>query len=764
MKIVIFALIAAVCSATEFETVSVGLQKRLLIRAGLDQVTPARSAHFVYPATYRIGSLRMVRCLTDNMYGIDGIYCWNQTVRLNRYAPADERQIKVAFMVHVPPQHISLKPRDAREALWFPLGGPGSVAHLSMEYFYGWAMTEPRTWASMDVIMYDQRGMGWSCGMSCWDAYVQYNDAGNYSTDVESLADAAQDFRRACEIEIGSDKIQAAASDECIVGSRLSPRAQRLLVVPFQGTKHAVADFEDFRLAAGYGRVHAVGSSYGTIAVQTYAGMFPNSVKTLMIDSPFDTLTDISISARREASGRRGTLARLAEICAADPECAADACPSGENCASTINSIFANAVAAANWPRTVSYPYFDMNTGEYTVTPIAFPSDWFELAMSGAMTRLQFRSQLIRAMLRLGSGDDAPAMHTSIIAVYYMNPSAPSFPVEYAMAAGANQATSYPMVTGEDYTFHWGTHPVLTTAEIRQAQYIEAYGLDQYAMPLGISPIMFNLFIPAYGSPLPPVYSDAHQNSSMTPTIGWHGNFPVIILNPSHDSNCPTDDANILDAAYSAQVGQTRRITLADGEHCVLLSTIPDAVMPQVQSVIDGILVSGTLPPAHSTTFSLERNMFDYRPRATAPLAIDSVLAAAENEFVMLVEWAAYYNVIASCDKGGFVYWGTMINETHEAITFVNCGFVDPNFVVNGIAAYNWATPALYDTGADFGFDMAAVTDLTTGNTNYYSYLHLSGMPVSQVSLPAPSSRSIRSDPFDHSAAVSQALQDLYLN
>ena len=95
------------------------------------------------------------------------------------------------------------------------------------------------------------------------------------------------------------------------------PRIQRGQVIQYLGTKHAVRDFEDFRVAAGYAKANAVGTSYGTAVVQVYCALF--QCKTLVIDSPLNTLTDATLDVRRDSAGRRDTLERIAELCAANP-------------------------------------------------------------------------------------------------------------------------------------------------------------------------------------------------------------------------------------------------------------------------------------------------------------------------------------------------------------------------------------------------------------------------------------------------------------
>lgn len=770
-KVVRFAIIAVLLylSCTEakpFDDLSLGLQKRRLIKNSL---TTERDVPFVYPPTYTIGTITMVKCFEDNPYGIDGIYCWNQTVKLDRYSIIDHSKIKVAFITHVPQSNVNLGPNAARSAIWFPLGGPGSVAHLSISLYYDWAMYLPDAWNTHDIIMYDQRGMGWSCGLSCWNAYVQYGMAVNYSAIPDRFYEAAESFRRECDVEIATNKAEALTSDECIVGSNSNPRQQRIIVSQYMGTKHAVADFEDFRVAAGYGKIDAVGISYGTVAVQVYCGMFPHRCKSMIIDSPFNTLTDIAKSARREASGRRDLATDVARICSQDPRCSADACTPGDHdCAETIRSAFTVAMDPTNWPRHVDYPYFDMYTGEYTVIPLDMPRDWFEEAFAAGGTLPLYKASVVRALLRAATGDNMAMMHLTYMALYYFDPRAKYFPLDYAMAAGANQAAVYPIVTGEDYVYKWEPLPVATSPERRENEYVEAYGLDWLDMELGATPLLFSSLSPAYGYAIEPVYNNQYQNTSKTPISGWHGDYPILILNPQHDSNCPTADASHLFALYGAQTGLTSRISVVGGGHKTMLPMFPDPGYAPLLTTVENILAGNNINSGASFV-SADIPMTVYYPRFKSnSLTLDGTLAATENEFLSLIEWNAYINVLASCDKGGFIYWGTMYNATHEAITFVNCALLDPNIVVNGMALFNWASPDPYTVGSDFSFGYdaantyAAVTSLVTGQTNYYAYLHLAGQPIQQTAIPVPMARKPRSTPVDHAEQIRNALDALY--
>lgn len=769
MKIILLMTFSVTCLATTFgEFPSPTLLKRLAIGHTYPPVQ-ARNEPVVYPPTYQLGDVTLIKCLEDNQYGLDGLYCHNHTVRLNRDLPIDQRKIKVAVFVHVPPALLGLSPTAPRKAMWYPLGGPGSVSHLSLNYMFTMSEALPTTWATSLVIMSDQRGMGWSCGFSCWESFVQYALMPMEASTTEDLIQMAEDFRRACLIEIGTDRIQASTSDECIINSPLSPRAQRLLVIPFMGTKHAVRDFEDFRLSAGLGKIDAVATSYGTVVIQVYCGMFPNACASMVIDSPFDSNTGSMVeSATREADSRRHLLDRVAELCMENPACAVDACPEGTtDCLTIITDKINLALSPNNWPKQVEYPYFDPMTGEYAVVPVELQRHWIEYYLSSYSSINPLRAMIVRALLRASDGDAFALTQLTMFVAYGVNPTSPTstIPIEYIMSSGIGQLSVYPMVTGEDYVYRWHHLPLITSAEERSRQMIETYGSVNLNQVMGMSPLAVQQNSPAFGSPFPPMFSEVYQNTSLTPCPGWHGNYPVIVVNPSHDSNCPSGDANNLFARYMSQPGETRRIVVIDGRHGSLLPSLPDPAVYQSAYLVDQALSTGILPETPITEIQSPLMMSNYRPRTpNRLLTSEEVPALVEDDFVMNTAFVTYFTVITSCKYGGFVYWGTMRNETHEEITFVSCASVSPYLTVDGVATYNWATPTMWQDGADFGFETVSVTNYLTGTNAVYNYLHLAGQVPIQTQYPTNQARSVKARSYtDHALKIQEAMRRIYV-
>jgi pimeloyl-ACP methyl ester carboxylesterase len=56
-------------------------------------------------------------------------------------------------------------------------------------------------------------------------------------------------------------------------------------ILHFIGTREAVQDWEQLRLALGYDKIHWLGASYGTYYGQEYAYTFPNNVGRFVMDA-----------------------------------------------------------------------------------------------------------------------------------------------------------------------------------------------------------------------------------------------------------------------------------------------------------------------------------------------------------------------------------------------------------------------------------------------------------------------------------------------
>ncbi len=77
-------------------------------------------------------------------------------------------------------------------------------------------------------------------------------------------------------------------------------------------------DLEAIRLALGYRQLNPIGISYGTRLGQTYLRMYPDSVRSLVLDSVFPTAADLWTNFDQ---GTERAFRQLFEGCAQSPEC-----------------------------------------------------------------------------------------------------------------------------------------------------------------------------------------------------------------------------------------------------------------------------------------------------------------------------------------------------------------------------------------------------------------------------------------------------------
>ena len=147
--------------------------------------------------------------------------------------------------------------------LFYAVGGPGGSGLAVAEDYL--AAYDPELVAALDIVFFDQRGVGPVHGVACPDA-----EAAFYLTELpverpEVAFAAARDFVAACTAETGDTTL-----------------------LPFVATEAAARDLELFRAAIGSPPVWVYGESYGTQLAQTYATMFPAAVRGVILDGVVD--------------------------------------------------------------------------------------------------------------------------------------------------------------------------------------------------------------------------------------------------------------------------------------------------------------------------------------------------------------------------------------------------------------------------------------------------------------------------------------------
>ena len=234
-------------------------------------------------ATWKLGKLTLTACqLSPPNSGLStAAWCADFPVPENRADP-HSRTIKLKMAVLRSRAQIA-----SSDMLVFLAGGPGQAATDSAAQVE--AVLHPLL-AHRHVLLLDQRGTGGSNALSC-----------NDSTAVTAPDDSTFD----------ADTLRAAAA-HCLkqLTSRADPR--------YYTTTIAARDLEDVRRALGSPPFDLLGVSYGTRMAQQYLMRFPQSVRSVVLDSAVPNSQALGEDfARNLDDALKAQFAR----CTAEPAC-----------------------------------------------------------------------------------------------------------------------------------------------------------------------------------------------------------------------------------------------------------------------------------------------------------------------------------------------------------------------------------------------------------------------------------------------------------
>lgn len=138
----------------------------------------------------------------------------------------------------------------AEDPLFFFAGGPGQAASETWVMLRG-PLRDIRK--HRDIVMIDQRGTGKSNRLDC--ALDEEFDL-NTELDLDAIAEET----RQCAESLDAD-------------------------LRYYTTTHGMQDYDRVRRAMGYGKINIMGVSYGTRSAQVYLRLFPETVRTMTLDS-----------------------------------------------------------------------------------------------------------------------------------------------------------------------------------------------------------------------------------------------------------------------------------------------------------------------------------------------------------------------------------------------------------------------------------------------------------------------------------------------
>ena len=152
------------------------------------------------------------------------------------------------------PIHIAIAPSTATEPepdpVFFFAGGPGQAASETWVMIRG---TLNKIREKRDIVMIDQRGTGQSNKLAC---PIDEDMDLNAELDLEYVAEQTT----ICRDQLDAD-------------------------LHFYTTDIAMSDYNRVREAMGYEQINIMGVSYGTRAAQVYLKKYPDTVRTVVLDS-----------------------------------------------------------------------------------------------------------------------------------------------------------------------------------------------------------------------------------------------------------------------------------------------------------------------------------------------------------------------------------------------------------------------------------------------------------------------------------------------
>lgn len=331
-----------------------------MLLTALAHVTSASASDALRAAVERLGG----KDCPDS-----ALKCVDLAVPVDRAKPGSNRRITIRFA-------ISFAGEKSKGILFIAVGGPGGSGLAVADSYL--ASFDQRLSEEMDVVFFDQRGVGPANGIACPKAGLAFDTTAISLDHADAAVAAAKTFADACAAE--------------------TPHADLL---PYLSTDDAVQDVEDFRTAIGSPKIWFYGESYGTQFAQVYAARYPQAMSGLILDGVIDLTRDAAAFYREDVRTAEKLLAKTFDACDADAVCRADmGAPAGQ--------VYDNLAAKLAAPLAVDYPLADGRFARREMSAAMLETNAF-YALYGPDSRMSFLRALAAStrrnyvpLLRLG--------------------------------------------------------------------------------------------------------------------------------------------------------------------------------------------------------------------------------------------------------------------------------------------------------------------------------------------------------------------------
>jgi len=545
---------------------------------------------------------------------VGNLTCVSVEVPVDHRANAAGPTLKIEFSV-------SFASEKSKGILFYVVGGPGgSGIGVADDYL---AAFDKRLTKNMDIVFFDQRGVGPDHGIECPKAQGVFDMAEVTIEHPDEAIAAAKKFASDCTAE-------------------LKPRD----LLNYVDTDQAIRDLEEFRQKIGAPKVWIYGESYGTQFSQQYATAFPTALKGVVVDGVVDLALDFNGYYASYTESAERILGRVLRACGEIPGCREDM-PGDATAA-----FDALASRVSKGPIDLGFPLADG-----TIVKRKFTSGMMDANAFYALYGPDDRATFLRALAAASRDQLLPMLRLA-----YSN---------LGLDAQTEEGTSDPTWFGAAYyaitCADYGEGPA--DGETAARQIIEqAKAFAPHAPRL-----LRSYFAERLACAFWPKRGPADRPK---PYAG--GEFPTLILNADTDPITPvTMSYSILDHAKNAYM-----VVMKNGPHVIwgrglscpdeiVFSLMFDGTLPEAKEQVCDQDFIGTYTPLTLTEAAATSD----------PFRLARALETEIKQSPELGNWDGNNPLSVGCDFGGAVEVSAA--EEGTAYTFSKCAWW-PNVVLDG--------------------------------------------------------------------------------
>lgn len=529
-----------------------------------------------------------------------GLVCLTLDVPRNHRGNDPTETIKITF-------GVSLASEESAGILVYSVGGPGGSGLAVAEDYL--SAFNPETIARLDIVFFDQRGMGPVTGLECPVAQGAF-DTADLPPDETAIA-TAQTYVTDCLKEMKNGDL-----------------------LPYVDTEQAIRDLEVFRQALGAPQVWVYGESYGTQFAQQYATAFPQAVRGVILDGTVDLTLNLRAYYDTYARASERILARVFAECDALPDCAADMNGPAAEVYDRLSAQLATA------PASVMLPLGSRQRAERTFTAGMLEGNAF-YALYGPDDRTLF----LRALAAAGRGDLLPMLRLSYASLYIDTETGEGIPDPTWFGA------AYYAVSCLDYDSGSGDPLADARAVVEEAK---AWAQD-------------NRLVRAYFAERVVCALWPHRGGPDRPAAFAGGDFPTLVLNADTDPITPAT------MAYSVfdNVRNGALVIMQGGHHVIWGRgfACPDVIVDGM--LTDGRMPTAPVQLCEQDFLEGYMPLTLPDPAAATALEVAQDVVTELDYYPELYNWDWTEEIAVGCDHGGTITGRS--EDTEATYVFADC-------------------------------------------------------------------------------------------